>query len=1477
MYERIGGGTGSEEVVCQDGKFNDPKLKCSIKRVKVLYSNITLKNAADMGPDTVPSIYTALVSSLSIRSPEELRLLSIGAESSIGEDDVPTVCEDNDAIAQGTGVSCEVLKQQFGCSILLQTLAQQNGKELPDHVATDTTVEDACPLTCGVCTARRRRLAASSDLHIAFAILSPRSDTDSIELRFTEDLPTHFLEQLGVQFITRNVRLPGTNGGTSIPAAEALRSRNIAVEIEKPTERHVVKDIWDEGYHRGSGGKQAAKNIFSSGGLVVPTQESVVYVQPGVALPTTPASTLGPTVWMTFDGAVGAEPVQVAVAPIVANVVGQCESLFSSKDPGSCCGMRMEFDQLLESPCGQLLYVQPTTDKVHQFCEGTCAVQFKTVIDKYDSRGGGACELVQFARRIVDSWCSQDQQESYCFSSIDTSHASVDLPQLVTEPSSELDVLCSVESCYRHHLRYFDALTQLQVGWDIADKPEFNIGRLGEGGGGGGGQLARRRRLNATAARGMLSRHLSAAARAAENAGRGVRRSLAVAAEVMGLAGQDNFVLDSFLEGTGGGHASEGGSPPLRRLLNMHTMSGPLGDSSEELLNVVCTKVDGDYCQQTLLLLTEESPVKNPTLVVQPCASRCFVPVTGQLGGIVESYGERSRDPYYRALGAIMRGYGRYYCTQNEQGKLCGEFLFNKIKKVKVEPFLPPGLSAPLPQCGCQQSFVQDGQCDSECFTEGCGWDGEDCLVRRMFPEVFTALSTIVDSQCMFYTTNFECTSKCRAQYETAKSVQGQGCCLSAALEVMGSMLKVQAEHPLVVPQNSWQPDRSVSYLEQMCGASFDRTCSGGRPRTVVTVEVEVDNLQVDKMSREVKEQIQQELRHSVAQYLRIIDGDVVRSVERPLLQGLNVRMEIDAGQQSERVKAQLTNAITVDRLTLLLSRRLGALPLRKYRSATNRPILVHINEHAVRTHKSVSWPLSLLEQDPAPPVPYVGTWGVSSIPTPLRLQSCELKDIMELGPGYLVDRGSTAEGVTVPVHGTSKRARCSPGFESVQGPNPDELVCDNGRWILAGHLDCRKSCTTDPRASYRVADGYRLRGDGLRHGSYRTIECAKGFGAVGPQVVESSGNTIYCRNGDWTEPELVCKATCPTFAGLDQAYNVVGLGTEHGASRMVSCNPHYHATPGPPSGPTQVVVVCEDGGWTKLTMQCIPAKAPPAETSKSAFDMILTQIFSDKGKTIVIITLVMVLVMAVAIFLAWRFYFRGRAKQHLADREEKVERLKRQKGGGGVGGNRENSESPGGGGSSPGERATYAETPSTVYIQNPASRQESIPPAGEEGLSNEFISEEALVQGGVGVGGGGGGMDRIMYDHPNARHQQSHYFVHPQRPMTQEQLESFRAPMMLSEQPFGPGEGEDFMGEEMDEEFEEEEEGSHQLPPAAFMEDRRQHHQLMPFKEDARQQQLKLSGNYRTAEDDLEHCASPYSVLQHQQQFRSLPHGGGI
>eukprot|EP00922_Rhytidocystis_sp_ex-Travisia-forbesii_P067222 GHVS01099978.1.p1 GENE.GHVS01099978.1~~GHVS01099978.1.p1 ORF type:complete len:3586 (-),score=566.23 GHVS01099978.1:255-11012(-) len=1498
LYEEVNG-RSSEEVVCLDGKFSDPKIKCVEKRVSVLYGRLQLTNAADMGPETVPSIYTALSSSLSIRPPEELRLLSMGAESSIGVNEAPKVCEDNEAIAKGTGVSCAVLAGQFGCSTLLKKLAEQNGKDLPANVPEDTQVADACPLTCGLCTARRRRRlgASSNDLHISFAILSPHSDVSPIELRFTEDLPTHFLEQLGVQFITRNVRLPpvvAAATSSTVPAAEALRARGVSVAIEEPSKKQIPQVVWEEAYHggQGGGGKNAAKKVFSTGGLLLPTQDSVLYVQPGDARERQEG--LGSTVWMQLEGGVGQESIEVAVAPIVASVAGKCESLFSSKDPGSCCGMREEFQKLLEGNCGSLLYVQTSADNIDEFCAdggtSSCLGMFQAVVDKYDNRGGGACELVHFGRRIVESWCSQDHEETYCFNSIDSSNASVDMQELVTKASSELDMLCAVDSCYRHHLRYFDALTQLQVGWDISERPAAESLTSGS--------ARTARSLGAvTPARGALSRHLGAAARAAQNAGRGLRRGLGSAAKVMGLSGEENedSVVDRFLEERGIG-AIEGGN--RRRLINMHTMEGPLGDSSEDLLNVVCTKVDGDYCQQTLLLLTEESPIKNPTLVVQPCASRCFVPITGQLGGIVESFGERTTDPYYRALGAIMRGYGRYYCTQNEQGRLCGEFLFNKIKKVKVDPYLPGGVSTAMPQCRCQQSFLQDGECDADCFTEGCGWDGEDCLVRRMFPEVFVALTTIVDSQCLFYSTNFECTPKCRAQYETAKSVQGQGCCLSAALDVIGSMLKVQAEHPLLVSQNSWQPDRSVAYLEQMCGASFDRTCSGGRPRTVVTVEVEVDNLQAARLDRGVMEEIKKELRHSMAQYIRILDADVVRSVARPLLQGLNVRMEIDAGQQAERVKAQLTNTVGVDRLTALMSRRLGALPLRKYRSASNRPIAVHINRLAVRAHKSVSWPLSLIEEDPAPPVPYVGTWGVSGIAAPLRLKACEFKDIMELGPGYNVNRPSGTGGeLAEPVHGTSRIARCARGYESFQGPNPDELVCDNGRWILSGHLDCRKSCTTDPHQKYKVTDGYRLRGDGLRHGSYRSIECAKGFAPV--ERPAGSASTIYCRDGGWTEPDLVCKATCPSFPGLGQAYNVVGVGANHGSSRVVSCNPHYHATPGPPSGPSQAVVTCEDGVWTKLSMQCIPAKTPPPESSKSAFEMILTQIFSDKGKTIVIITLVMVLVLAIAIFLAWRFYFRGRAKQNLADREQKVEQLKRSKGmtgmvgggggGGLMGGRGEAPSSPGASASSPGDGATYADTPSTVYIQNPASRHESIPNVDDgsgtvtgvndlsEGDEDMMVNDNNHHRAGEGA--------LIIYDHPIQQHNSLHHPHH----FVQHQLASQAAPhgMFMSERGLIGGEA-----------------GPHDLLDR--LREQQQHPMMLsqqPYRPDSRARELEdeadfmddgdidegddmdageegkvIPMHYRREYEDLEHCSSPYSALQQRQeqlqQFNSRPHG---
>eukprot|EP00920_Eleutheroschizon_duboscqi_P019425 GHVT01046000.1.p1 GENE.GHVT01046000.1~~GHVT01046000.1.p1 ORF type:complete len:1513 (+),score=278.53 GHVT01046000.1:275-4540(+) len=678
-------------------------------------------------------------------------------------------------------------------------------------------------------------------------------------------------------------------------------------------------------------------------------------------------------------------------------------------------------------------------------------------------------------------------------------------------------------------------------------------------------------------------------------------------------------------------------------------------------------------------------------MVVQPCGSRCYVPITGQLGSLVESYGRRHKDPYHLTLGKIMRAYGRYYCTQNENGQLCGDFLFSRIRTIIPPEYAPLGLGTGLAHCTCQQSFLQDGECDPACFTSSCSWDGEDCKVERMFPEIYLSLMTILDRSCLFYNSDFVCTPKCRAQYLTASGVGNQGCCLTAALEVMGEILSVDAEHPLV--EAKWKPQRSIAFLEQTCGSTFDRTCSAGRPRVVEKIEIVIGNVNARALINDTHTllQVKNILRATVAVHLNIANADVTRIVARPSGNGLALETDIDSGVLADTIKQSLQNPAFLENLASAYLTRLGALDLSHVMASSGaRRLLgvsgqlcmrrlqqvpassvggatggltVSISPSSFRSEMVVDPQLSL---STSPGAAKEGTVGLEEGGIVTVRQSCNPDELYSLGPGYtLSTEASDAAGFE---DGATRTITCASGYEATRGPVPDTLRCDNGKWVLAGYLQCSRRCEGNPAALYEMEpQRYEVAGSGNQHGAMRVVTCTQGYTAsvASPTTSETGtrpgsgsegGITIQCVDGSWTQVTLLCKAACANpETVLGPEYRVDAGGRRHGQTRKLSCAAGYYPK-------TSTELSCNDGSWDGLAQfTCSLAEAPGQDNSASGLAKILQTVFSGPGILGALIGCVILLVLAVGIFLAWRFYFRKKARKNIHEREKKVEDLKQQ------------------------------------------------------------------------------------------------------------------------------------------------------------------------------------------------------------------------
>eukprot|EP00916_Digyalum_oweni_P017951 GHVL01029841.1.p1 GENE.GHVL01029841.1~~GHVL01029841.1.p1 ORF type:complete len:2263 (+),score=406.87 GHVL01029841.1:170-6958(+) len=82
-----------------------------------------------------------------------------------------------------------------------------------------------------------------------------------------------------------------------------------------------------------------------------------------------------------------------------------------------------------------------------------------------------------------------------------------------------------------------------------------------------------------------------------------------------------------------------------------------------------------------------------------------------------------------------------------------------------------------------------------------------------------------------------------------------------------------------------------------------------------------------------------------------------------------------------------------------------------------------------------------------------------------------------------------------------------------------ESVVCLDGEWSMQT-LTCKKSCGEFPKMSERYS---LLGGSGMSHGSWRDIQCSKGYEVYSGDEIERR----YCSDGSWTTQRLVCYEKC--------------------------------------------------------------------------------------------------------------------------------------------------------------------------------------------------------------------------------------------------------------------------------------------------------------------------------------------------------------
>ncbi|KAF8820376.1 hypothetical protein IE077_003250, partial [Cardiosporidium cionae] len=562
--------------------------------------------------------------------------------------------------------------------------------------------------------------------------------------------------------------------------------------------------------------------------------------------------------------------------------------------------------------------------------------------------------------------------------------------------------------------------------------------------------------------------------------------------------------------------------------------------------------------------------------------------------------------------------------------------------------YTPQGVDVVVPTCGCPHSFLQDGFCDPECFVANCGWDGEDCLARRMFPGIYSTFQTYINSQCSFFNRNFVCTPDCKKEYIEAQAVDSEGCCLSAAMEQWGYILRIESKNPNMLQSQSYKTNRSIAYVEQLCEASFDRTCSNGVSRKLIRLGVVVKNINSDafQMNANIIRQLEDVVVKTVSRKLQILEWDIIRVITRMLSQRIAVDLDIDSHPFETRLLNALSNRKFIADLEKDILLNSGGIALKLYAFSQANPISVSVPSESIISESITSLPFSLKNKVA---MPFRGTQGVEDLNVALPQKVCSQDDLWRLGPGYVfVSQPKIAQGFH---HGATRIIRCANNYVSIQGPNPGILRCDNGKWIIEGLLDCRKNCLIPPEKIYKLSAAYSLTGGGSSHGAYRSIQCNKGYTAIAGE----NPKLTYCKDGTWDALDLVCKPLCNPFPPLSKAYIATGFGVEYGNKYNVTCAPLYYPR-GSPSTNKEAISACIDGQWTALPFECVQPQAPIQANTSSTFITILSRILTGGGVFGALILAISLFIVALAIFIAWRCYFSKSAKSNMSEREKHVQ-----------------------------------------------------------------------------------------------------------------------------------------------------------------------------------------------------------------------------
>ncbi|OII75588.1 uncharacterized protein cubi_02109 [Cryptosporidium ubiquitum] len=809
----------------------------------------------------------------------------------------------------------------------------------------------------------------------------------------------------------------------------------------------------------------------------------------------------------------------------------------------------------------------------------------------------------------------------YCFSSIkETISVGMDSQEFVSATFDTFKSRCHPDSCFRNHLRYFDAITQLHTAWGYP---------------------------------------LPSSPLKKSDFGTGTSSS---------ISGNKST---SFSRSNTGNIETEGVTGSSTNSNTYSNLEVLLEESNEGWLDLLCTSTStGTHCQESLSILLERNPIKSKTLLLNPCHSKCFMIVAGRIGSSLQRFGQLASDPQSESLGLLLRHYSRHFCVKNSKGQSCGPLLFagasfaleaslshkqnmakeaqaDKIKNTNIskenrssvsgfglenqklreeeinnsdedwnrnlekKPYLVGGMDRDgsmigfqthklenYCNSGCFSYYVGDGMCDLQCFNEACSWDKGDCQSSSMYPEIYQPLEDLFKG-CLAGSSSKTggvkqggtCSTTCRARYSIL--AETLGCCTSVAVDLYQSLTQLLDEQPqggFLKPGESFSSSLnsmwSISRLEQMCGMSLDRTCSDGLPRILTRM-----TLALDHPDSGLAEDPQTPLAVSkvVSRSLGILDSDITKvfftnntpySQTNPKDFKFLVDIVIDTGS---------TELIDLDD-KLLLEGQIDKLQRRWGLEFCYELGDSHGEECRVRLVEVVSEPTSSLgiSNSTAPALPWMNSIGFSYLNKDLPSEPCSmnhqyLQDASRYklisisgqssssGAGYT---SSPGYGVTnnhkSMSHGSKFSISCSNNhYSPSSGRSPDTLTCNNGRWETSSGLRCNRKCLSFSelptglkfKENSGVFGSKKEQDQMVNHGFKVQVECFSDDYRSTSAIIE---DTIQCMDGVWTAPVLECRKSCTNLSSksLGSSSTVVGREYRHNDQRMVFCSDDHYLSP---------------------------------------------------------------------------------------------------------------------------------------------------------------------------------------------------------------------------------------------------------------------------------------------------------------------------